>query len=212
MTAIEERELRRVWNLLSLYKEKKALGASIKDLKSERDIISVKKDESRSDGELRLFEERLQAMQEQIESLEGQMSQFVNDPQRLVRPEDVKAMLLTLDMTYFIDDEYVREVVWEVDDDLDGGVNWDEMQILFKRNLMANSGLEGSFLFHLVYFLIYDQDETGKVSVDNVMNLVYERYGREKMEEKLRQIFGDDLNESEGEVLSLSFSVSSVFF
>jgi len=43
--------------------------------------------------------------------------------------------------------------------------------------------------------MIFDQDENGLVSVDETMNMLYARYGRVRMEAKLKELFGDDMQE-----------------
>ena len=86
-------------------------------------------------------------------------------------------------------------MIWEVDEDLDGCVSWDEMRLMFQRNIRDTTGLEPSQLFNVVMFLIFDLDEDGMVSVDETMELLYARYGRHKMEDRLKMLFGDDMKE-----------------
>merc|ERR1711998_798683 len=64
------------------------------------------------------------------------------------------------------------------------------------RNITDRSGLEPSKLYNLVQFMIYDENENGKVSVDETMNMLYERYGRQKMEAKLKGLFGHNMQET----------------
>lgn len=90
----------------------------------------------------------------------------------------------------------IEEMIWECDEDLDQCLNWNEFKLLYSRNLQDRTGLEPSRMFNLAQFLIYDKSRSGRVSVDDTMNMLYARYGRAKMELKLRELFGDDMPEN----------------
>lgn len=99
----------------------------------------------------------------------------------------------------------VQEMVWEVDDDLDQCLNWTEFRLMFTRNIMDRCGLEPSKMFNLTQFLIYDHNGNGRVSVDETMNMLYARYGRVKMETKLKELFGENMHETGREGGEISY-------
>lgn len=93
----------------------------------------------------------------------------------------------------------------QVDDDLDQCLNWTEFRLMFTRNIMDNCGLEPSKMFNLTQFLIYDHNGNGRVSVDETMNMLYARYGRVKMETKLKELFGENMHETGREGGEISY-------
>lgn len=83
------------------------------------------------------------------------------------------------------------EMIWEVDEELDARTDWEEFVLMFERNLSDETGLEPSKLFNTVQFLVYDRRGKGTISVDDATGILFSRYGREGLEKKLAEIFGD---------------------
>ncbi len=52
--------------------------------------------------------------------------------------------------------------------------------------------------------MIYDQDCSGSVTVDETIEMLYTRYGKNKLEEKMVKLFGPDMQTADGDG-SLSF-------
>ena len=75
-------------------------------------------------------------------------------------------------------------------------LNFPRLTSHLQRNLHDKTGLEPSKLFNLVQFLIFDHNSNGLVSVDETMSMLYARYGRVRMESKLKELFGDGLEET----------------
>lgn len=78
----------------------------------------------------------------------------------------------------------------EVDDDLDGCVSRQEFDTMYKRCISDETGLEPRKLFNLVQFLMYDKDFKGRVTVEETLQILYVRYGRERLDEEIKAIFG----------------------
>ena len=77
-----------------------------------------------------------------------------------------------------------------MDDDLDGFVSRKEFDTMYKRCISDQSGLEPRKLFNLVQFLMYDKKFKGRVTVEETLQILYVRYGRDKVDEEIRAIFG----------------------
>ncbi len=69
----------------------------------------------------------------------------------------------------------VHDMIWEVDENLDQCVDWEEIQLMFLRNANDLTGLEPSKLYNMVQFMMYDISNSGTVSVDEAMNMLYSR-------------------------------------
>ena len=119
------------------------------------------------------LEKEEEASSRSIIDLQQQYAELELNPDRKISCADVFEMLKTLKVK--ISKKKVQEMIWEVDDDLDGCLSWPEFRLMFTRNTMDKTGLEPSKMFNLVQFLIYDHNCNGKVSVDETMNMLYAR-------------------------------------
>jgi calmodulin len=99
----------------------------------------------------------------------------------------------------------VEEMLWEVDEDLDQHINWTEFKLMFTRNILDQTGLEPARMFNLTQFLIYDENENGMVSVDETMKMLFSRYGRGNLEDKLKELFGQNMHETGKEGGEISY-------
>ena len=126
---------------------------------------------------------------EQIE-LETKLSDVRNRPVQHIRPQDTAAALGSLGKK--ATKREVQNMMWEVDEKLDGVLDWDEVHLNYERNIRDSSGLEPASFYHMIQFMIYDHDNNGLVSIDETMNMLYARVGRERMETTITKLFGGD--------------------
>jgi hypothetical protein len=89
----------------------------------------------------------------------------------------------------------VEDILWVVDEDIDGAVDWPEFQLMFRRNITDKTGLEPSQLFSVVQFLMYDKTFAGFVTLDQTMLMLYNRYGKDRLETDMKALFGDSIVE-----------------
>ena len=69
-------------------------------------------------------------------------------------------------------------MIWEVDEDCDGCVNWAEFQAMFERCRDDRAGTEPRQLFNVVQFVIHDREGVGRVSLEEALRIIYLRVGR----------------------------------
>lgn len=96
--------------------------------------------------------------------------------------------------------------IWEVDDDLDGKVGVEEFHTMYQRCISDNTGLEPRNLFNIVQFLMYDKDITGRISVEQTLQILFVRHGRGELDNEIKEIFGDQQKRPDGQELKITFS------
>ena len=84
-----------------------------------------------------------------------------------------------------------EDMIWEVDEDCDHCVSWDEFKLMFHRCRNDRTGLEPRKLFNVVDFLMLDKNHSGAVDMDECVTLLWMRY------EKVR-ILGGSPNAASG--------------
>lgn len=195
ITAQEEKELKRVFDLLCDYQKKINLKDQIRTIQANSYMAKITAQmDSRITANTKELEMQETMAQNDIDALLQQQAELESNPDKKISVPDVHCMLKRLKVR--ISKKDVQEMVWEVDDDLDQCLNWSEFRLMFTRNIMDNTGLEPSRMFNLTQFLIYDSNGNGRVSVDETMNMLYARYGRVKMETKLKELFGENMHET----------------
>lgn len=112
-------------------------------------------------------------LQEKVNGFKKELAELDAKTEHLVSCDDVYEMLKTL--KHLTDKKLVEEMIWEVDEDLDGKLCWPEFRLMYNRNIMDRTGLEPSKMYNLVQFMIYDRNENNRVSVDETMNMLYAR-------------------------------------
>ena len=120
----------------------------------------------------------------------------------------------------------VEDILWEVDDDRDGGLTWEEFSSLcvvrtcaqccqqacayttcadrYERVRNDADGLEPHRMFSLIEFLMFDLDADGFVGVEEAVELFYRRYGREVLfkKEAVKGMALDNVAGTQGHLLS----------
>jgi len=96
--------------------------------------------------------------------------------------------------------------IWEVDDDLDEMVGWEEFLTMYQRCISDSTGLEPRNLFNLVQFLMYDKDFSMRISVEQTLQILFVRHGRGELDAEIAEIFGDQQKGPDGQELKITFS------
>eukprot|EP00405_Crypthecodinium_cohnii_P013922 CAMPEP_0206448742 /NCGR_PEP_ID=MMETSP0324_2-20121206/17663_1 /ASSEMBLY_ACC=CAM_ASM_000836 /TAXON_ID=2866 /ORGANISM="Crypthecodinium cohnii, Strain Seligo" /LENGTH=210 /DNA_ID=CAMNT_0053917963 /DNA_START=49 /DNA_END=681 /DNA_ORIENTATION=- len=102
--------------------------------------------------------------------------------------------------------EQIELWIWEVDDDLDNMVGWDEFLTMYQRCIADSTGMEPRNLFNLAQFLMYDKEQAGQISVEQTLQIIFVRRGRGELDDEIREIFGEKQKADDGQELKISFS------
>merc|ERR1712100_889545 len=114
-----------------------------------------------------------------MESHQSKIAEIDEKGRKNISWQDLKSALKDLGIPTPKDE--VLNMIWEVDDDLDGFVSWSEFLTMYRRCVCNTSGLEPTKLYNVVQFMVYDVDYSASVSVDEVMMMLYQRYGKARL-------------------------------
>lgn len=87
------------------------------------------------------------------EEIDKEIEALKNKPDMKVCANDVVEMFKFLN--YKATRKEVEEMIWEVDENLDGFVDWPEFRLMFNRNVIDQSGLEPNRMVSFPAFLLF---------------------------------------------------------
>ena len=198
ITAKELKELRRVYDKLCFFADKSPKLERLNVIQSQ--LSEIQRPESGIGQELVIsnasatISQDVQSMVETLKEEEAiildELNQIRSRTEQYIRPQDAGVAMKFLGKR--MSKREINDIIWEVDEKIDGVIDWEEFSLMFERNLKDVSGLEPASFYHMVQFMIYDRDSNGKVSIDETMNMLYARVGRAKMESTITKLFGGE--------------------
>eukprot|EP00986_Skeletonema_menzelii_P012711 scaffold7158_cov151-Skeletonema_menzelii.AAC.8 len=199
----EMKELKRVYDQLCYFADKSHALKRLKDTQAALDEhqqslassmrrrgMSPSIQNERGNEQEQDLDARIAGLQKEQKELKKKLADIRSRTVQHIRPQDTAAALKALGKR--TTKREVQDMMWEVDEKLDGVIDWDEFHLNFERNIRDESGLEPASFYHMVQFMIYDNDNNGLVSIDETMNMLYARVGRERMETTITKLFGGD--------------------
>ena len=100
-------------------------------------------------------------------------------------------------------DEFAKDeldnMIWEVDENLDGYVSEDEFENMYKKCITDEKEEEGKKLFYLSQFLMYDKDEKHEITVEDTLEILCARY-QNNVDSVLDDIFDIEKKDENGKV------------
>lgn len=206
LLAGENRELERVFkrlcNFAAKSKQMKILTPKQKRItkiqlhKKRPDAVKIVNAEGNVMSEEDIDRE-LERLQKDVEEIQANVDRLNEINDKKIKLQDLNAALKRLGMK--MKKSELENMIWEVDENLDGCVDWEEFKLMYERNVTDKTGLEPFQLFNVVQFMMYDKDNSGTVSIDETMTMLYQRYGKERLETEMKKLFGDDLKSEDGD-------------
>jgi len=161
MTTGEEKELRRVFDRLANYLPKSKIYG---ELNPKRERISKIKAHKKSPEAIKISHPTIAnktlsetevdqlhiRLAEEIADLEKKIQEFDLDPSRKINRDDLSCALS--DLGKKSTKKEIEDMIWEVDENLDCCVDWEEFRLMFTRNITDTTGLEPFQLFNVVQF------------------------------------------------------------
>lgn len=93
----------------------------------------------------------------------------------------------------------IEQMIWEVDENLDNMIDFDELQLTYYRNINDTTGNEPCLFFKILEFLICDGTHKGYIIEDDCMEILYARYGGAFLEREMKLLFGPKLRAEGGD-------------
>jgi calmodulin len=128
--------------------------------------------------------------QKELESLRRVFEQLDRAKTQKIGFKELNDQLIKLD--YRAKRVEVEDMIWEVDEDCDHCVSWDEFKLMFNRCRNDRTGLEPRKLFNVVEFMMHDKDSSGTIDMDECMEILFRRFGKDQLEERTNEFFKHD--------------------
>jgi len=154
VSAAEEKELRRVYDRLCDYQVRSRINDEIKDLQAWQHNARVKVKESLAVNVLvdqNQVEANQTATQSRIDELKQKLHELETNPLKSISVGDVADMFKKLGVK--VNKKEVEEMVWEVDEDINGHIDWQEFRLMYIRNINDKTGLEPSRMVRVLLSL-----------------------------------------------------------
>lgn len=141
-------------------------------------------------------------LKEEVTRLEEKLKQH-NSIDNKISLEDLEALTKRLGAN--LSKRSLEQMIWEVDEDVDGCISFDELQLVYFRNIGDVNANEPSSFFRILEFITFDEQRKGYIIEDDCMGMLYSRYGIFKLEKEVQAIFQGKMRALGGEgTLTLS--------
>jgi|TARA_B100001741_G_scaffold291150_1_gene271127 calmodulin len=128
--------------------------------------------------------------QKELENLRRVFEAIDKNRDSKLDAKELNAVLVKLG--YTAKKQEIEDMIWEVDEDCDKCVSWDEFKLMFERCRTDKTGLEPRKLFNVVEFMMHDKDASGTIDMDECMEILFRRFGKDQLEQRTNDFFKHD--------------------
>lgn len=160
-TAQEEKELKRVFELLCNYHAKQTVRRDLEPKLERVAALRALLDDDAAGGDEAAIAAEVRELDDEVMNMQDTLRKHAEQSDRKIRGADLAEAMRSLGKR--CTRREIHDMIWEVDENLDGCVDWKEFLLMFQRNIGDRSGLEPSTLFNLAQFLIFDSNQNGQV-------------------------------------------------
>lgn len=85
-----------------------------------------------------------------------------------------------------------QAILWEVDEDMDGLIGYSEFKDFYRRAAEDKLGSEPRKLYNVIEFMLADDDGSGTLTLDEVIDCFGRRYGVRKIDGLVQRFFTEE--------------------
>lgn len=226
LTALEDKMLKRVYDYLAGHATRQQFLKKIEQKKDEVSAISsevkqmvTKESSHHSDDHVvksyRVEQRNLNEIQtdamfkakDELQALEEKYKNFESQVHK-IGFKDLDVLMKKLGVS--MPKKNIEFMIWEIDENGSGLIDFDEFQLTYYRNIMDTTGTEPCTFFHVLEFFTFDEQHKGYIIEDDCMEILFARHGSSRLEKELQFLFGDQLRAAGGNgTLTLSEYLSA---
>lgn len=166
--------------------QRKGRGNLARQSKANKTIATASKYANLSEERLHQEHKQLNRRIEDLQRNIAKLSQLTHT----ITPSAFGVVLKKLN--HDVSRKKLEKMIWEIDENLDGSVDWDEFTLMFERSIADTTGLEPFDFYNVIQFMMYDADQDGHITMDECITMLYQRYGHGKLENELQTIFAGE--------------------
>ncbi|KAG1703236.1 hypothetical protein DVH05_008146 [Phytophthora capsici] len=179
-TTVEEQvQLRRVFRLLAFDTPLRRLEQKLEKLSEKTQVKSPERQVSRQQYSLNEQDTKRGHYRKEKQKYLATLQDEVNLGRELVSSKyqiDMKALMTIYEQLGYPrsgqEKSRLEEVIWQINDKLDGAICFEEFVDSYVRSRNDRSGLEPSEIFFLTCFLMFDKECCGRISLDDAMGIL----------------------------------------